>query len=100
MELADLERAVSAEVEDQVRTLASAGQRVSLADANLRLAQDTLAGEEALMAVGRTIQKNVLEARNAVAQARVDLSRAHTDFELAQARLLQLQGQLTVAGAP
>lgn len=93
-ELQDLERAIAAEVEEQVRALASAGQRVALADANLRLAQDTLSGEEALLSVGRTIEKNVLEARTGVAMARVDAAKARTDYQVAQAALLALQGQL------
>lgn len=93
--LADLERSVASDVENRVRTLTSARQRTELADANLHLAEQTLAAEEALAAVGRSIQKTVLEARNAVLVAKADAAKARTDYRLAQVGLLMLQGQLT-----
>lgn len=93
--LADLERSVASEVENRVRTLTSARQRTELADANLALAEQTLAAEEALANAGRSIQKTVLEARNAVLVAKAEAAKARTDYRLAQVGLLQLQGQLT-----
>ncbi len=93
--LADLERSVASEVENRVRTLTSARTRTELADANLALAEQTLAAEEALAGAGRSIQKTVLEARNAVLVAKAEAAKARTDYRLAQAALLQLQGQLT-----
>jgi len=96
-ELAHQERLVSAQVEEQVRALKSAEQRTSLADTNLRLAEETLAAEEALANAGRTLQKDVLEARNQVGRAKAEAAKARTDYRLAQALLLKLQGQLTEA---
>lgn len=95
VELAALEREVDAAVEEQVRALWSARSRMDLADTNVRLAEETLAAEEALAAVGRVLQKDVLEARTEVARSRLEAERARTDYRLAQAALLALQGQLT-----
>lgn len=92
-----LERQIGAQVEEQVRTLQSARQQTDLADANQRLAEETLAAEEALAAAGRTLQKDVLEARTEVARTRAEAAKARTDYRLAQALLLKLQGQLTEA---
>ncbi len=94
-ELENQERQISAQVEEQVRALQSARQRMQLADANLRLAEETLSAEEALAAAGRTLQKDVLEARTEVDRTKAEAAKARTDYRLAQARLLQLQGQLT-----
>lgn len=94
-EVEDLERQVAASVDEASRTLQSARQRMDLADANLRLAEQTLAAEEALAAVGRSIQKTVLEARAAVELAKADAAKSRTDYRLAQAKLLALQGQLS-----
>ncbi|MCB9689698.1 MAG: TolC family protein [Alphaproteobacteria bacterium] len=95
-QLADLERVVDGQVQSQVRVLSSARQRTELADANLRLAEETLKAEEALAAAGRSIQKDVLEARTNVERAKAEAAKARTDYRLAQARLLQLQGQLQI----
>jgi outer membrane protein TolC len=96
-ELEALERQVRQQVEAQVRTLRAGQQRVQLADANLRLALETLAAEEALQDAGRAIAKDVLEARTEVSRKRVDAAKARTDYRLAQVELLRLQGQLTEA---
>lgn len=93
--LDDLERQVAAAVQDEVLALRSARQRMELADANTRLAEETLSAEEALALAGRTIQKNVLEARTEVSRTKAEAAKARTDYQLAQARLLALQGQLT-----
>lgn len=94
-EMEDVDRQVAAAVDQGVRTLGSARQRMDLADANLRLAEQTLAAEEALAQVGRSIQKTVLEARAAVQAAKAESAKSRTDYRLAQAQLLALQGQLT-----
>lgn len=94
-ELAALRRQISAQVEEQVRALQSARQRMDLADANRRLAEETLAAEEALASAGRTLQKDVLEARTEVDRTRAEAAKARTDYRLAQALLLKLQGQLS-----
>lgn len=96
VDLAEAERSVSSQVEQQVRALASAERRVALADANVRLAAETLAAEEALAAAGRAIQKDVLEARQALEDARVEAVKARTDWRLAEVTLRRLQGVLDV----
>jgi len=88
-------RQVSAAVEEQVLTLRSARLQTELADANLQLARETLAAEEALDAAGRNLRRDVLEARTELDRAKANAAKARTDYRLAQARLLQLQGQLT-----
>ena len=93
-ELADLERSVRAQVEEQVRSLQSARRSMELADVNLRLAEETLAAEEALASAGRNIQKDVLEARTEVDRSKAEAAKARTDYRLAQAQLLRLQGQV------
>ena len=93
-ELADLERSITAQVEQQVLSLQSARRRMELADANLRLAQQTLEAEEALASAGRNIQRDVLEARTELDRAKAEAAKARTDYRLAQAQLLRLQGQL------
>jgi outer membrane protein TolC len=85
---------VRSQVEQQVRALVSARELVGLADANLRLAEETLAAEDALASVGRSILKDVLEARAAVDAARVEAIRARVDARVAEVELLRLQGQL------
>jgi outer membrane protein len=91
----DLEGALGAQVRQQVRVLESARRRVELADANVRLAEQTLSAEEALVDAGRSIQRDVLEARTELDRTRVEAARARTDHRLAQVALLVLQGQLT-----
>ena len=66
-----------------------------LADANQALAEETLGAEEALATAGRTLQKDVLEARTEVARTKAEALNARTQYRLDQAFLLQLQGQLT-----
>lgn len=96
-ELAAQVRQVTADVEQQVLALRSARQQTELADANLRLAVETLAAEEALDAAGRNLRRDVLEARTELDRARANAAKARTDYRLAQAQLLKLQGQLTEA---
>jgi outer membrane protein len=97
LELQEMERSVQSQVEQQVALLGSARQSVDLADLNQRLAEEMLSAEEALVDAGRSIQKDVLEARTEVSRARAEAAKARTDYRLAQVELLRLQGQLTVA---
>ena len=92
--LQEMERSVRAQVEQKVRELNSAQRRVELADANQRLAEQTLAAEEALAEVGRKIQRDVLEARSNAESAKVEAAKARVDYRLALVDLLRLQGQL------
>jgi outer membrane protein TolC len=95
-ELANTERLVRSQVEEQVRTLTSSQERVRLADAQLALAQETLAGEESLVEAGRKIHKDLLEARNQLASAQGEAVKARIDSRIAQVQLLKLQGQLQI----
>ena len=94
----ELESRVISQVRQQVRVLESSRRRVELADANRGLAEETLSAEEALAQAGRSIQKNVLEARKEVDRTRAEAARSRTDYRLAQVELLRLQGQLTEQG--
>jgi len=92
--LAELERRVRADVSAQVAQLDTAQQRVALADANVRLARETLAAEEALAEIGRAIQKDVLEARAEVDRTRAEAVKARTDYRQALTELQKLLGAL------
>jgi outer membrane protein len=94
-ELGELALSVRSDVEANVRTLASSMTRVELADANVRLADASLAAEEAKVREGVTLHKDALEARQALASARGEAVRARGDYRLAQVELLRLQGLLT-----
>jgi outer membrane protein len=94
-ELLELERSIASQVQQQVRQLESARRKVELADANQRLAEQTLGAEEALAEAGRSIQKDVLEARTEVDRTRAEAAKARTDYRQAQVEMLRLQGQLT-----
>ena len=50
---------------------------------------------EAIADVGRALQKDVLEARNALESARVEAVKSRTDYQLAWVELRRLQGVLT-----
>lgn len=93
--VAELEASVRAQVVQQVRLLTSSQKRIELADANSRLAEQTLAAEEALAGAGRSIQRVVLEARAEVSRLAAEAARARSDHQLARTELLRLQGQLT-----
>lgn len=96
--LTDLRASTTAEVRQQVRLLQAAATKVELADANVRLAEETLAAEQALYEAGRSLLKTVLEARTEVERARAEAAKARTDHRLAEVELLRLQGQLRPPG--
>ena len=74
--------------------LSSARERMELADVNLRLSESTLSAEEAKADAGRAILKDVLEAQTDVARKKAEAAKARTDYQIARAELLKLQGQL------
>lgn len=88
------ERAVSQQIRAQVRTLNSAATQVELAEANLRLAEQTLSAERALQEVGRAIQKDVLESIKSVDEAKLALEKARADALQAVVELERLKGTL------
>ena len=89
-----IERSIDQQVRAQVRTLSSASMSVTLAEANLRFAEETLAAQRALQNAGRAIQKDVLEAIRDVDNARVELVKARADAALALVELNRLRGSL------
>ena len=95
--LVEQEHQLRADVERQVRVLTAARQKVDLADMNVRLAEETLRSEEALQAAGRSILKDVLEARDGVSKAQAEAVRARTEVRVAEVELGRLVG---VVGEP
>jgi outer membrane protein TolC len=91
----ELEQRIAAEVAYQVALLEGAHERVEAADAGVRLASETLDATETLLAAGRAVTKDVLEARTALQRARVEAVRARTDWRIAYTELLRLQSSLT-----
>ena len=67
---------------------------MTLAEANLRFAEETLTSQRALQNAGRAIQKDVLEAIRDVDNARVALVKARADAALALVELNRLRGSL------
>lgn len=94
--LESTERSVRSDVLTELRNLETAQQAVALADANLRLAQQTLTAEEAKAEEGDVVLKDVLEARQELDNARAEAAKARIDLRTSQVKLLQLQGGLTI----
>jgi outer membrane protein TolC len=88
------ERSVASDAAAQARIVGSARRQVELAELNLNLAEETLAAEKARQAVGRAIQKDVLEVQQARARAEVSLVEARTGYRKALVSLEALQGSL------
>jgi len=88
------ERSVATEAAAQARIVASSRRQVDLAVLNLNFAEETLAAEKARQAVGRAIQKDVLEAQRMRTQAEVSLVQARTGYRKALVTLQALQGSL------
>lgn len=95
-EVAGLERDLASQAAKQVRVVNNAAEQVRLTDQEVVLAEQTLRAEEARAGAGRAVQRDVLEARTALFDARVQAVRARTDRQLALAELLLLQGNLSI----
>lgn len=93
------EREVAASAARQARVFNDAVLQIELADQEVQLAEQTLAAEEARSAAGRNVQRDVLEARTALFDARLQAAKARSDRQLAWIELLLLQGELTVDAA-
>ena len=78
----------------QVRTLEAASRDVELARLNVRLAEETLAAEQARLAEGRALQRDVSEALKGLDTARTEAERALTDYLVAVVELERLKGSL------
>lgn len=92
-DLAAQEASLRAQVEQQLRLAAGSAARVRLAEAQARLAEETLRAEEALAQAGRRLLKDTLEARAAFTRAQSEAVTAQVNARLAWVELLQLQGE-------
>lgn len=88
------ENALAQAARAQVRTLESAARNVELARLNVRLAEETLAADQARLTEGRALQKDVSDALRGLDQARVEAERALTDYLVAVVELERLKGGL------
>ncbi len=89
-----LEDNLATQARAQVRTLRTASEDVALARANVELAEATLTAEQARLAEGRALQRDVGEAIRALDQARIDAERAVTSWTVALVELDRLKGGL------
>lgn len=90
----ELERSITQQVRTQVAAIETARSQLDLSEANLRLAEQTLTAERALLDAGRSLQKDVLEAIRAVDNAKLDVEKAIADYQLAIIELERLKGSL------
>jgi outer membrane protein len=93
-ERVNLERTIRSQVRTQARAVEAAFLQVSLARANLQLAEKTLSAERALADAGRVIQKDLLDSIRSVDDARAQLEQAKVDYQLAIIELERLKGTL------
>jgi outer membrane protein len=93
-DLVNLERSIRSQVRTGARTVEGAALQVSLAKANLDLAEATLVADRALAEVGRVIQKDLLESIRTVDDARTQVEQAKGDYQLALIELERLKGTL------
>ncbi len=89
-----LERTISQQVRAQAAALQTAAVQVQLSKANLRLAEQTLAAERALLDAGRSLQKDVLASIRGVDTAKAELQKASADYQVAIIELERLKGNL------
>jgi len=89
-----LERNIRSQVRTQARAVEAAFLQVSLARANLELADKTLSADRSLADAGRVIQKDLLESIRGVDDARAQLEQAKVDYQLAIIELERLKGTL------
>lgn len=90
------ERRTQSEVAKQVAQIRASEKRIALADANLRLARQTLEAEEALSQAGRKIDRDLLDARKEVSRTAAEAEKARTDYRYAVVELQRLLGVLVV----
>jgi outer membrane protein TolC len=78
----------------QVRVVEDAEQAVRMARAGADLAQRVLAAEEARLAEGRAIQRDVIDAQRDLDAARGEVERALVEYQRGVVELLRLRGSL------
>ena len=88
------ERSLDQQVRAQVAQIDASTAQISLRQANLRLAEETLAAQKALQDAGRVIERDVLDAMREVENAKVLLLRARADYQVAILSLERLKGTL------
>ena len=88
------ERSLDQQVRAQVAQIDASKAQISLRQANLRLAEETLAAQKALQDAGRVIERDVLDAMREVENAKVLLLRARADYQVAILSLERLKGTL------
>lgn len=89
-----LARSTEQQVRAQVDTLRSGKARLALAEANLRLAEETLSAERSRQESGRAVEKDVLEAIKNVDNAKIGLQQSIADHLVAIIELERLKGSL------
>ncbi|MFT7520451.1 MAG: outer membrane protein [Kiritimatiellia bacterium] len=97
--LESLRRSIAQSVAKQVRTIDAASRQITLVEKEVELAELTLKAEEARAAAGRVVQKDVLEARTSLFDAKVRAAKARADHQLAVVELRRLQGSLDLQSA-
>ena len=88
------ERTVEQRVRAQLRAVQLTTMQITLAEANLKAAEDTLNADRALRDAGRAIQRDVLESIRDFNNARVDVEKARADYNLSLIELSRLRGAL------
>ena len=99
LDVEELERTIRIAVLAQIETVNAGALRLELAQSNVALAEESLAAEEALQEAGRSIQRNLLDARVQLTRSQGDLVKARTDHAAALVELQRLQGRLTTSSS-
>lgn len=94
LDVATLEGSLAQQARAQVRTLEAASRYIALAMLNVRLAEETLAAEQARMGEGRALQKDVIAAIKDLDAGRVEAERARAAWQDALVALRRLEGRL------
>ncbi len=94
IQVQSLEDSLDQQVRSLVGRIRSARQRVELSELDLRLRRETLRAEQARLAEGRALQKDVLAAIADLERAEIQAQRARIDHLQAWQNLQRLRGAL------
>ncbi len=94
IDVVTLEGSLAQQARAQVRTLEAASRYIDLAALNVRLAEETLAAEQARLGEGRALQKDVITAIKELDAARVEWERSRAAWQDALVALRRLEGRL------
>lgn len=89
-----MEASLAAEARQKLRALQDARRAVELVQLQVRLAEQTLAAEQARLAEGRALQKDVIQAIKDLDQARVEAEKTLADVQTALVEIDRLKGVL------